>query len=128
MRLLLDTHSLVWSVDKPEHLSPAAFAALSDSTVKLFVSAGSIWELAIKLGLGKMSLSLPYSQWMALTISDLGATILPVSVDHANAIIHLPFYHRDPFDRLLVAQSLTENLPLVSCDANLDAYGIHRFW
>jgi PIN domain nuclease of toxin-antitoxin system len=128
MRLLLDTHSLVWSVDNPEQLSPGAHAALSDSSVKLFVSAASIWELAIKLGLGKMSLSLPYSEWMTLTISDLGATILPVSVDHANAIIQLPFHHRDPFDRLLVAQSLTEDLPLVSCDGNLDAYGIHRFW
>jgi PIN domain nuclease of toxin-antitoxin system len=90
MRLLLDTHSLVWSVDKPEQLSPAAHAALSDSSVKLFISAASIWEMVIKLGLGKMSLSLPYSQWMTLTISDLGATILPISVDHADAIIRLP--------------------------------------
>jgi PIN domain nuclease of toxin-antitoxin system len=92
------------------------------------VSAATIWEIAIKVGLNKLPLTLPYRDWMNRAIADLGLTILPVTVDYADAQAALPWRHRDPFDRLLVAQALTEGILIVSADPVLDAYGVTRLW
>lgn len=126
MKLLLDTHTLLWAVHDPAQLGPRAVAELQDPGNELWLSAGSIWELAIKVGSKKLDLSLPYRQWISQAIADLGLTILPISVDHANVQTELLFHHRDPFDRLLVAQSLYEQIPIVSVDSQLDAYGVTR--
>lgn len=128
MKLLLDTHTLLWAVDDPTQLGPRAVAELQDLGNELWLSAGSIWELAIKVGSKKLDLSLPYRQWVSKAISDLGLTILPISLDHADVQTELLFHHRDPFDRLLVAQSLYEQFPIVSIDPQLDAYGVTRIW
>ena len=128
MKLLLDTHTLLWAVDDPAQLGPRAVAELQDPGNELWLSAGSIWEMAIKVGSKKLDLSLPYRQWISQAISDLGLTILPISVDHANVQTELLFHHKDPFDRLLVAQSLYEQIPIVSVDPQLDAYGVTRIW
>src|SRR5262245_39058548 len=126
MRLLIDAHSLLWAVDDPTRLSPVATTALKDPANELFVSAVTVWEISIKVGVGKMTLSAPFRDWMNRAIADLGLTLLPITVEYADAQAALPWHHRDPFDRLLIAQALTESIPIVSADALFDAYGITR--
>lgn len=128
MRLLLETHAVIWAVDQPSLLGPQAKPALEDLANSLVLSAATIWEIAIKIGVNKLSLSLPYRQWMTRAINDLGVTILPVTVEYADVQTTLPFHHRDPFDRLLIAQTLVENIPLVSTEELFDQYGISRVW
>ena len=128
MRLLIDSHALIWYVDQHQQLSPASRAAISDPSNELLLSAGSIWEIAIKIGLGKLNLTQPYSLWMSQALSDLGINILPITVEYADAQARLPKHHGDPFDRLIVAKALVENVSVVSADARMDAYGITRLW
>ena len=128
MRLLVDGHTVLWAVDDASCLSTAAAAALQDPANQLLIGAGTIWELAIKVSLGKLTLSLPFRQWMDKAIGDLRLLILPITVEHADRQASLPFHHRDPFDRLLVAQALVESIGIVSSDSQLDAYGATRVW
>lgn len=128
MKLLIDAHALLWYVDQDHLLSATARAAMTDPSNERLVGAGTIWEIAIKVGLKKLNLSQPYRQWMAQAMAGLALTILPISVDHADFQAGLPHHHKDPFDRLLVAQALVENLHVVSADVQLDAYGINRIW
>ena len=128
MKLLVDAHTLIWAVDDPSKLGRQAVTALQDPGNDLILSAGTIWEIAIKTGLGKLSLSMPYRQWMNQAITDLGMTVLPITVEYADVQVNLPKHHGDPFDRLLVAQSQVENIHLVSADAVFDQYGINRLW
>jgi PIN domain nuclease of toxin-antitoxin system len=109
-------------------LSPAARTAISEPTNDLLLSAASIWEIAIKVGLNKLSLALPYRQWIEKAIADLGAGILPITTEYADVQTRLAYHHRDPFDRLLVAQAQVENVPVVSADAVFEQYGITRLW
>lgn len=128
MRLLLDTHILIWAVERPSQLSQLAREVLEDPANDLMVSAATVWEIAIKVGLTKLTLSLSYQQWMNQALSDLNATILPITVEYAAVQASLPNHHRDPFDRLLVAQAQVEAIPLVSSDTIFDQYGISRLW
>lgn len=128
MRLLLDAHTLIWTMDNPSQLSPTAAKALRDLSNELFLSAGTIWELSIKVGNHKLSLSLPFEQWIHRAIADLGLQELPIRVRHAAAQADLPPHHRDPFDRLLIAQSFVESLTVVSVDSLFDQYGATRLW
>jgi PIN domain nuclease of toxin-antitoxin system len=128
MRLLIDSHALIWYVDQHQQLSSASHAAMSDPANELLFSAGSIWEIAIKIGLGKLVLTQPYSRWMSQALSDLGMTVLPITVEYADAQASLPKHHSDPFDRLIVAQALVEGVSVISADARMDAYGITRLW
>jgi PIN domain nuclease of toxin-antitoxin system len=128
MRLLLDTHSLIWYVDQDHLLSAAAHAAITDPKKELLLSAATVWEIAIKVGLKKLTLSLPYRQWMQQAIADLGLSVLPITIDYADVQAALPWHHRDPFDRLIIAQALTEKVPIVSADAVFDPYGVTRVW
>jgi PIN domain nuclease of toxin-antitoxin system len=128
MRLLLDSHTLIWSADRPDRITANAMTAMSDTANELLVSAATLWEIAIKFGLGRLPLSLPYRQWMEKAMVDLGLVLLPITLDHAERQALLPWHHRDPFDRLLVAQAQVEGVPLVSADTTLDPYGITRIW
>ena len=128
MRILLDTHALIWYVDQDHLLGAAAHAAITDPANELLLSTATIWEISIKVGLKKLSLSLPFRDWMNRAIADLGLTLLPITVEYADAQAGLPYHHRDPFDRLLVAQAQVENVPLVSGDVMFDHYGIPRLW
>lgn len=128
MKLLVDAHALIWAVDDPSKLGPQAVTALQDPGNDLILSAGTIWEIAIKVGLGKLSLSMPYREWMNQAITDLGMAELPITVEYADAQGNLPRHHGDPFDRLLVAQAQVDNMALVSADPGFDPYGINRLW
>ena len=94
----------------------------------MLLSAGTIWEIGIKVGLKKLSLSLPFRQWMAKAIADLGLTTLPITVAYADVQAGLPRHHGDPFDRLLAAQAQVESVSLVSADLVFDQYGVNRIW
>lgn len=128
MRLLLDSHAIIWYVDQDQLLSAKAHAALDDPSNDLLLSATTIWEIAIKVALGKLTISMPYRKWMSQAMTDLGVSVLPVTVDYADVQTRLPFHHRDPFDRLLVAQAQVERIPLVSRDPIFDQYEVVRLW
>jgi PIN domain nuclease of toxin-antitoxin system len=128
VKILVDAHALIWAVDDPSKLGLQAARVLQDGTNDLFLGAGTIWEISIKVSLAKLSLSLPYQQWMNRAITDLGIRIVPITVAYANAQANLPMHHRDPFDRLMVAQAIVERFALISTDSLLDQYGINRIW
>lgn len=128
MRMLLDAHTLLWAVDNPSLLGTGAAKALEDPANGLLLSAGTIWELAIKVGLGRLAVSLPFREWMRRAMDDLAADVLPITVEYADVQASLPFHHRDPFDRLLIAQARVEDVPIVSADVVLEQYGIARIW
>jgi PIN domain nuclease of toxin-antitoxin system len=128
VRLLIDTHTLIWAMDDPTKLSGPATTALQDPLNDLLLSAATVWELAIKIGQKKLVLSLPYRQWMDKVIADLELTILPVTVEYAERQAALPTYHKDPFDRLIIAQALVEGVSIIGADPIFDNYGIIRLW
>jgi PIN domain nuclease of toxin-antitoxin system len=128
VRLLLDTHTLIWAVDDPSRLSGPATTALQDPANELLLSAATVWELAIKIGQKKLALSVPYRQWMDRAIADLELALLPVTVEYAEKQAGLPSHHKDPFDRLIIAQALVDGIPVVCADPAFDAYGVTRIW
>jgi PIN domain nuclease of toxin-antitoxin system len=128
VKLLLDSHTLIWAADDPAKLTALAQALLQDPSHDRLVSAASLWEIAIKFSLGRLPLSLPYRLWMDMAIADLGLILLPITLDHAERQASLPWHHRDPFDRLLVAQAQVESMPIVSADAILDSNALSPIW
>jgi PIN domain nuclease of toxin-antitoxin system len=128
VRLLLDTHTLIWAVEQPTKIGSAAKLELESPSNVIVVSAATIWETSIKVGLGKLKLAHPYRQWMSQALNDLGAVVLPITVEFADTQSTLPWHHRDPFDRLLAAQAWMDGIPLVSSDEIFDQYGIQRLW
>jgi len=123
VKLLVDSHTLIWAVDAPARLGTQAATELKDLSNSVLVSPATLWEIAIKYGLGKLTLSKPYRDWMIEPVYRLDATMLPITIDSADVYLSLPLHHRDPFDRMLVAQSLAEGVPLVSGDPAIGAYG-----
>ena len=128
MRHLVDAHSLIWALDNPRKLGIRATVILEDPANELIVSVGTIWELSIKVGLGKLSPSLPYRTWMEKALIDLALVVSPITLEIAERQMALPFHHREPFDRLLAAQCLVEAIPIVSADSVFDQYGVSRTW
>ena len=118
----------VWTVDDPWKLSDATAKALEDPANDLLLSAATVWELAIKIGQGKLTLSLPYRQWMDRAIADLELGLLPMTVEYAERQAALPPHHKDPFDRLIIAQAPVGGETTVVADTILDRYGIARLW
>ncbi len=128
MRLLVDTHAFVWAVLEDRKLSQSARQTWLDDTNELLISPASLWEIAIKVGLGKLALKRPFEEFFATELTGNRLELLPILPSHASRVAELPHHHRDPFDRLLVAQALCENVPLLSADAALDVYGVQRVW
>lgn len=128
MRLLLDTHTLLWLVDGDRQLSRSATEVLADPGHELLLSPASYWEIAIKVSLGKYRLADPLADFIEEAIRLYGLTVLPVTAKHAEAIVNLPHHHKDPFDRMLIAQAMVENIGLVSSDKAIDAYSVKRIW
>ena len=128
MKLLLDTHAFLWFIGGDNALSSRGRLAVEDSGNHKWVSMVSLWEIAIKHSIGKLSLDKPFEQLIPEQLQASGFEILGISIGHLTTLTQLPLHHRDPFDRLLAAQCLAENLTLLSSDEALDAYGIHRLW
>jgi PIN domain nuclease of toxin-antitoxin system len=128
MRLLLDTHAFLWMGDSPERLGAAAREALLDPSHRAALSLASVWEMAIKIGLGKLTLSTSLDALVAAGMTRARIELLPIELSHVLHVQDLPWHHRDPFDRLLVAQALAASIPIVSRDTALDAYGVRRIW
>lgn len=128
MNLLLDTHALIWAVDNPTNLGSVARPQIEDLNNTLLLSSATIWELAIKVSLGKLTLTLPYEQWITAAMHDLDVVLLPITVEHTVMLASLPWHHRDPFDRILAAQAQVESIPIISNDRDLEAYGISILW
>lgn len=124
MRLVLDTHILLWAALEPERIAPGARAAIEDGENEVFVSAISGWEIAIKQSIGKLALVRPAEVWLPDVIARTGFEAMPVELGAALRVRDLPFHHRDPFDRLLVAQAIHEGLTIVTRDAVFDAYPV----
>jgi PIN domain nuclease of toxin-antitoxin system len=128
MKLLLDTHTFIWFIMGSPNLSPDARALIEDLANEKLLSVASLWEIAIKLSIGKLTLSAPFDVLIPQQLSLNGFELLNIEIDHASVVATLPFHHRDPFDRLLIAQAMVENMPVVSIDAIFDAYPVTRLW
>lgn len=131
MKLLLDTHSVLWHADNDPRLSGPAAALMADPANDLFLSMASAWELAIKVGMGKLTLTVPYPAFMARAIQVLNLTVAPIALDDCVAFEQLPFpdpKHRDPFDRMIVTHALRNGLSVVGVDPSFDSYGVTRLW
>lgn len=124
MKLLLDTHAALWFLSGDQRMGQSPRRHLTNSANQVLLSAAVVWEVAIKRSLGKL---VAPDEYLGLLL-DAGAQPLPVSLDHATAVEQLPWHHRDPFDRMLVAQALVEGASLVSHDAALQPYGVRLVW
>ena len=128
MKLLLDTHVLLWIVQDDPSLSPRARSAFSNPANMLHFSVVSYWELCIKLSLGKLRLADGWSPSIERELAENEIRWLPIHPRHIEAVVDLPWHHRDPFDRLLVAQCRTESFALISADAQITQYDVEVIW
>jgi len=128
VKLLLDTHALIWFLNDHSSLSPRAKSVIEHPETESFVSIASLWEIAIKMNLGKLDLGAPFETLFPAQLELNGFIQLPVNIEHLYVLERLPSHHRDPFDRLLIAQAQVEGLTLVSCDPHFYAYGSTLLW
>ena len=128
MTLLLDTHTFLWFWWADAKLSAKAMAAICDPANRKVISPASSWEVAIKVSQKKLDLGAPYRGYIPMHMLRNNFEWLPITVEHLAGLIGMPFHHKDPFDRMLIAQAGYENIPLVSADVQFDAYGIARIW
>lgn len=128
MDLLLDTHAFLWFIDDDPRLSPLAAQRIGDAGSRVAVSVVSAWEIVIKIRTGKLTLSRSFADLWSESIAENDLEVLDVTTKHVLALDPLPLHHRDPFDRLLIAQTIAEGLKLVSADSALDPYPIQRIW
>ncbi|HEY6231155.1 MAG TPA: type II toxin-antitoxin system VapC family toxin [Pyrinomonadaceae bacterium] len=128
MNVLLDTQAFLWLVMGSANLSGKARALIENPSNNNLLSVASLWEMAIKVSLGKLILSAPFHDLVPEQLILNGIGLLNIGINHVALVATLPFHHHDPFDRLLIAQAITEKLPVVSIDSAFDAYGIERFW
>jgi PIN domain nuclease of toxin-antitoxin system len=138
MNLLLDTHAFrsgdfreitgLWFIEGSAKLSPSARTLIEDEGNAKSVSAASLWEIAIKISLGRLRIEQPFQQLIPEQMEINGFALLPLRITHMARLTALPFHHRDPFDRFLAAQCLAEDLSLISIDAVFDDYTVRRLW
>lgn len=128
MRALLDTHAFLWWINDDGLLSPRARQVIGNGDNELLFSAASGWEMAIKIGLGKLALTQELERFMAEQLTINSIQTLPVQLSHALRVASMPPYHRDPFDRLLVAQAQMEDLPIITGDPQIARYQVAVIW
>jgi len=127
MNLLLDTHTLIWLLEGDDNLSTSARQLIESPDNINFVSIATFWEIAIKLSLNKLAMQISMHQLKQL-VWENGLEILPITIEDAICVSQLPFQHRDPFDRLLIAQAMNQNMSLISRDQAMSLYNIKTFW
>lgn len=131
MKLLLDTHAFLWHAEGNPKMSATSTALLMDPANELLLSMASVWEVAIKVGLKKLDLSVAYVPFMTRAIGGYGITVLPITLDDCAKYEQLPFLnpnHRDPFDRMIITHAKRNGLSIVGIDGDFDAYGVTRLW
>ncbi|NJK74109.1 MAG: type II toxin-antitoxin system VapC family toxin [Oscillatoriales cyanobacterium RU_3_3] len=128
MRVLLDTHTLIWFFEGNSQISDNARILIEDEDNNKLVSAASVWEMAIKNSKGHLNLTLPFQQYIEQKLSLEDFNLLNINLEHIYAIVSMPFHHKDPFDRVLIAQSIIEGIPILSKDSVFDTYSINRIW
>ncbi len=124
MRVLLDTHVFLWATNDVERLSPTAVTAVQNPANEVLVSIASAWEIAIKVSIGKFKMPTPLAPYLQRLLARHGFTLLPIRFSHLQALEKLPLHHRDPFDRLLVAQAIDEDATLITVDSQLRRYRV----
>ena len=128
MKLLLDTHALLWFIGNDPQLSAPARQNIENPAHEKFVSAASLWEIAVKLSLEKLKLPRPFGEVFPQQLEMNGFELLPISCAQLNQLVSLPFHHRDPFDRLLIAQAVTDNMTIVTRDPEFSKYPANILW
>ena len=128
MRVLLDTNSFLWFISGSNRLSIDAQRFIADLDNQLVLSLASLWEIAIKISIGKLELLQPFDQLIPQQLKENDIHVMPIELSHLTKILGLPFYHRDPFDRLIIAQALTEGLSVISPDIVFSKYSVKLIW
>jgi len=128
VRALLDTHVLLWAITDDQKLSEEARAIFSDGDNHLFFSAAGLWEILIKVQIGRLLIPKPAGKFIEKQLVQNNIEVLPIQMHHVWGLESLPMHHRDPFDRILLAQSLQEGLPIVSADKKLRTYAAEILW
>lgn len=128
MRYLLDTHTFLWFINDDMALSGHAKGLIEHPDHDIYLSVVSIWEMAIKISLGKLALPTPFEDFITSQIANNNITLLDIKIVHATGILGLPFHHRDPFDRLILAQAQYEKLTIIGNDSIFSNYGIPIVW
>jgi PIN domain nuclease of toxin-antitoxin system len=128
MRVLLDTHALLWFLSGDSRLSRHAFDLITDPGNDVLLSTGSLWEIVIKVSLGKLPLPGPFEEVIPAQLEAERIEMLPIEVPHLAALQRLPPYHRDPFDRLIIAQATAEGIPVVTDDPAFRRYDLVVLW
>ena len=127
MKLLIDTHTFLWFIHDNPNLSDYA-ASLLESDADLLLSIASLWEIAIKVNLQKLTLPDAYETFIPHQIQVNSIEILPIAIEHLAVAVKLPLHHRDPFDRLLISQAIAEQVSIISIDQKFDNYAVDRLW
>jgi len=128
MNLLLDTHAFLWFIAGNTRLSQQARELIEDQSNAKLVSVASLWEIGIKISLGRLDLAQPFEELIPRQMQINGFGLLPLRIPHIAKVISLPFHHRDPFDRVIAGQCMAEDLSLVSADPSFDKYSVRRLW
>ena len=128
MRLLLDTHTFIWYTTDSSRLTATGRSLIDNGENDILLSTARVWEMAIKHSIGKLTFSMPFMEFIKQQIAVNRIDILEITFDHIEVVASLPLHHRDPFDRLIIAQSMAQQIPILSVDAIFDAYAIARLW
>ena len=128
MKVLLDTHAFIWLDTQPEKLSKTAMEICQDTDNQLYLSMASIWEMQIKVQLGKLKLKIPLADMLTVQQQENDLNVLNIALAHIYQLQALPFHHNDPFDRLIITQSVLENMTLISVDEKFKAYDVSVLW
>lgn len=128
MHALVDTHAFLWFVADDPRLSAAALDLMRDTSNGLSLSIASAWEIAIKVGRGRLKIDAPLDELFTIVPRQLSMDLLQIKPPHLVTVAQLPDHHRDPFDRLMVAQCLNEDILIISSDSAMDAYDVQRLW
>ncbi len=128
MRLLLDTHSFLWFIAGTDQLSSRARDLISDFDNEVVMSVASLWEIAIKTSLGKLRLSRPFEELIPEQLEQNDFEVIGIEMRYLSELLKLPLHHRDPFDRLIIAQAVTEQIPIVSRDPAFQKYSVQLIW
>jgi PIN domain nuclease of toxin-antitoxin system len=128
MRLLLDTHAFLWFIEGSPNLSGVARDAIENRENQRFLSIASLWEIAIKVSVGKLELGMTLTELVEREVYGNAIEIIKIRSEHLDHLAKLPFHHKDPFDRLMISQSLVESLPMVTRDSVFELYPVQMLW